>query len=170
VDAYLAIVSKREIREYDQRPLPDDVIDRILHAGRLSGSSQNSQPWHFVAITSRNLLDQIAETVYTPPTLRGAALAVVIATPGGGRSGFDAGRAVQNMMIAAWNDGVGSCPNGMPDPARTDALIGLDGEIGARIILSFGYPARARDPESRSAEEWVERANRKPLDEIVTRL
>jgi nitroreductase len=170
VDAYLAIVSRREIRDYDRRAIPDEVIDRILQAGRLSGSSQNSQPWHFVAVTSRDLLDRLAETVYEPANLRGAALAVVIATPGGGRSGFDAGRAAQNMLLAAWNDGVGSSPNGMPDPARTNALIGLDEEMSARIILSFGYPARARDPESRSPEEWAARANRKPLDEIVTRL
>jgi nitroreductase len=170
VDAYLAIVSRREIRDYDQRPIPDDVIDRILEAGRVSGSSQNSQPWHFYAVTSRDLLDRLADTVYEPGNLRGAALAVVIATPGGGRSGFDAGRAVQNMMVAAWNDGVGSCPNGMPDPARTDALVGLGEDESARIILTFGYPARPRDPESRTAEEWIARANRKPFDEVVTRL
>jgi nitroreductase len=171
VDTYMAIVSKREIRNYEQqRPIPEAVVERILQAGRLAGSSQNSQPWRFFAITSRELLEQLAETVYVPGTLRGAALAVLIATPAGDRSSFDAGRAVQNMMLAAANDGVGSCPNGMPDPERAAALVGLGEGESARLILTFGYPARARDPESRSAEEWIARANRKPLDELVTRL
>jgi nitroreductase len=169
VDAYLAIVSRREVRDYDRRPLPDEVIDRILQAGRLAGSSQNSQPWRFIAVTSRSLLDRLAETVYVPGNLRGAALAVVIATRGG-RGAFDAGRAAQNMMIAAWNGGVGSCPNGMPDPQSAEALVGLAEDESARIILTFGYPARPRDPESRTADEWVARANRKPFDEVVTRL
>jgi nitroreductase len=170
VDAYLAIVSKREIRDYEQRPIPDEVIDRILQAGRLAGSSQNKQPWRFFAVTSRELLEQLAETVYVPGNLRGAALAVVIATVGGDRSGFDAGRAAQNMMLAAWNDGIGSTPNGMTDPERTGALVGLGEDESPRIILTFGFPARARDPESRSAEEWITRANRRPLEEVATRL
>lgn len=169
MDAYLAIVSKREIRTYDRRPLPDEVIERILDAGRIAGSSKNSQPWHFYAVTSRDLLERLAETVYASSNVREAALAVAIATRGA-RSAFDAGRAAQNMMIAAWGDGVGSCPNGMPDPDRTAALIDLDDEESVRIILTFGYPARAREPESRTAGEWIARANRKPLDELVTRL
>ncbi|MEX2464667.1 MAG: nitroreductase family protein, partial [Gaiellaceae bacterium] len=73
----------------------------------------------------------------------------------------------QNMMLAAWNEGVGSCPNGMPDPQQAADVLGLpDGERPLNI-LSFGYSAKPRDPESRSPEEWVTGANRKPFDEVV---
>ncbi len=86
---------------------------------------------------------------------------------GSGPTSFDAGRAAQNMMLTAWNGGIGSCPNGTPDRGAVSELLGLrDGEKPA-IILTFGYPARPVDPESRSPEEWIERANRKPFDEVV---
>jgi nitroreductase len=89
---------------------------------------------------------------------------------GKGPLGFDTGRAAQNMMLAAWNDGVGSCPNGMRDPDGAKTVLGLGEEDSIGIILSFGYPARPVDPEKRSPEEWIERANRAPFDEIVTTL
>lgn len=153
------------MREYADRDLPDDVVRRILEAGRLAGSAQNRQPWRFVAVRDRGLLQRLAETVYASDNLSGARLAVAIVVDDS--PGFDAGRAAQNMMLAAWNEGVGSCPNGMPDPQPAAEVLGLpDGERPLNI-LSFGYPTKPRDPESRSPEEWVAGANRKPLDEIV---
>jgi hypothetical protein len=70
------------------------------------------------------------------------------------------------MMLAAWNDGVVSCPNGVRDPGTAAEVCG--GEVKA--ILSFGYPARPRDPSRRTAEEWSARANRRPLDELIRRV
>jgi nitroreductase len=170
VDTFLAIVSRREVREYDGRALPDDVVRRILEAGRLSGNSQNRQQWRFVVVETAETRERLAETVYAPGNVRGAALVVAIATHGRGPISFDAGRAAQNMMLAAWNEGVGSVPNGMPDRAATAALLGLgEGEEPA-IVLSFGYPARRRDPDRRTPDEWIARADRKPFDKIVTRI
>ena len=171
MDAYLAVVSKREVRSYAGRPIPDDVVTRILEAGRLAGSSRNAQPWRFFAIRDRATLDRLAEAVYAPGKLRGCQLAVAIVVAGKGPVTFDAGRAAQNMMLAAWNEGVGSCPNGLADSdAAVAALGGLEAEERISIVLSFGYPARPVEPQSRSAEEWVRRADRKPFDDVVRRL
>jgi nitroreductase len=74
------------------------------------------------------------------------------------------------MMLAAWNEGVTSCPNGMPDADKTAELLPLGEDERPVNILSFGYPARPRDPESRSADEWIARVNRKPRDEVVQRI
>jgi nitroreductase len=165
MDTYLAVASKRDERRYADRPVPDDIVDRILDAGRLAGSARNRQPWRFLVVESEERRGQLAEAVYAPGNIRGAALVVAIV----GRSGLDPGRCAQNMMLVAWNDGVASCPNGIRDAeAAARALDLVDEELG--IVLSFGYPARARDPESRPAEEWSARANRKPLAELVTRL
>jgi nitroreductase len=159
VDVYAAIASKRDERQYADRPIPEDVVTRILDAGRLSGSSRNLQDWEFVVVSDREAL---AEIVYAPDNVRTAALAVAIVCP----RALDAGRAAQNMMLAAWGDGVVSCPNGIRDAEAAERLVG-----GApTIVLSFGYPAKPRDPESRSAEEWSRRANRKPLDEVARRV
>jgi nitroreductase len=73
------------------------------------------------------------------------------------------------MMLAAWNDGVGSCPNGIADAAAMGAALGLTDDDHFAVVLSFGYPARDVDPDSRTPEEWIERADRKPLDEVVER-
>jgi nitroreductase len=100
-----------------------------------------------------------------PTTVLGSKLAVALVVQG--RPGFDAGRAAQNMMLAAWNEGVTSCPNGMPDNQTTSDLLGLGEEEHVLNVLTFGYPGRPRDPESRPPEEWIGRAKRKPFDEVV---
>jgi nitroreductase len=158
MDVYLAIASKRDERAYAETPLPDEVVTRILDAGRLAGSALNRQEWEFVVVADQ---DALAEAVFAPQNVRTAALVVAIV----GTRAFDLGRCAQNMMLAAWNDGVVSCPNGVKDADEAARLAG--GRVG--VILSFGYPARPRDPESRGAQEWSARAKRKPLDELVHR-
>jgi nitroreductase len=166
VDAYLAIVSKREVRSYADRSLPPEVVRRILEAGRVAGSSQNRQARRFVVLD--RVREDAARCVFVPANLSTAALAVAIVIGGRGPAGFDAGRAAQNMMLAAWNDGVGSCPNGIADADELSRLLGLDDSERVANIVSFGYPAREVDPARRSADEWVAAADRKPFDEIVT--
>ena len=165
MDTFLAIASKRDQREYADRDIPEDVARRILDAGRIAGSAKNKQPWRFLVLETPELREQVAETVYTPANLRGSKLAVALVTQGGAT--FDAGRAAQNMMLAAWNDGVTSCPNGMPDRDVTGQLLELGEEEQVTTIISFGYPAKPRDPNERAGEEWIARAKRKPFDEVV---
>ena len=81
---------------------------------------------------------------------------------------YDVGRCSQNMMLAAWNEGVASCPAGLGDRAAAAEALELDEEPVMAIV--FGYPERPRDPGSRTAEEWSARADRKPLAEVVTRV
>ena len=159
MDVYLAIASKRDERRYADRGIPAEVERRILDAGRLAGSARNRQAWEFVVVSDPTGL---AETVYEPTNLLGAALVVALV----GTGGLDFGRAAQNMMLAAWDEGVVSCPNGIRDAAAAEAILG--GE--PVLILSFGYPETPRDPTAGSGEEWSERANRKPLDELVRRV
>jgi nitroreductase len=159
VDTYLAIASKRDERRYADRPVADEIVTRILDAGRLSGSSQNKQLWRFVVVSDT---DALADAVWEPENVRTAGLVVAVA----GEAGmFDVGRCVQNMMLAAWDAGVVSCPNGIRDADLAASVVG--GEV--KMILSFGYPLRELHVEDRSAEEWSARANRKPLDDLVIR-
>ena len=109
MDAWLAIASRREVRDVRPDALPDDAVRRILEAGRISGSSKNHQPWRFVVVRSRDALDRLAEVVRTPGNLTAAPLFVAVLADDHVRAHFDCGRAVQNMLLAAWNDGVGGC-------------------------------------------------------------
>jgi nitroreductase len=165
MDAFLAIVSRREVRAYDGRPLSDDATRRILEAGRLAGSSKNRQQRRFVVLTDA---EPVARAVWSPENVRGAALLVAIVVSGKGPLALDAGRAAQNMLLAAHNEGVGSCPNGVSDSEAMAAAVGISEGEQVATVLSFGYPARPSDPERRSAAEWIERADRKPFDEVVS--
>jgi nitroreductase len=170
METWLAIASRREVRDYAPTPIPADVERRILDAGRLAGSAKNRQPWRFVVVENAAKRAALAGLVYAPGNVRGAQLVVAIAVSGKGPASLDVGRCAQNMLLAAWDQGVGGCPNGMPDADPVAAELGLrEGERPA-ILLTFGYPARPRDPAARPAEEWSARANRKPLDELVERV
>jgi nitroreductase len=170
MEAWLAVASRREVRTYADTPIPEDVEWRILDAGRLAGNANNRQPWRFVLVESSERREALAELVYAPGNVRGAQLIVVIAVSGKGPVTFDAGRCAQNMLLAAWDVGVGGCPNGMPDRKPVIELLGLREEEEPAIVLTFGYAERPRDPASRSADEWSARARRKPLDELVERV
>jgi nitroreductase len=159
VETFLAIASKRDERRYADRPVAEDDVLRILDAGRLSGSSQNKQLWNFVVVSDTAAL---ADAVWAPENVLTAGLVVAIV---GDAGMFDAGRCAQNMMLAAWDRGVVSCPNGIKDAGRATEIAGGD----VKMILSFGYPVRELDVEGRSAEEWSAAAKRKPLDDLVIR-
>ena len=168
MDTYLAVASKRDWRSYADRPVPEDVQRRILDAGRLAGSAVNKQPWLFFVVEDDEAKERLGPTVYAAANIVSCAFAVAIATDGGGYP-VDVGRALQNMFLTAWNEGVVSCPNGMPDPGVAARALGLDDGWLPVNIPSFGYPKRPLDPESKSPEEWSAEANRKPLDELVRR-
>jgi nitroreductase len=160
MDTILAIASRRETRDYADTPIPEDVVRRILDAGRLSGSSRNTQKWEFVVVSDH---EAMAQCVYAPGNVLGAALVVAIA---GGAGAMDVGRAAQNMLLAAWNEGVGSCPNGISDAEGAERIAGAP----VTVVLTFGYPAKPRDAAAHTAEEWSARAKRKPFDEVVRKV
>jgi nitroreductase len=119
-------------------------------------------------VVLERLRAEAAECVFTPTNVSTAALAVAIVIGGRGPGGFDAGRAAQNMMLAAWNEGIGSCPNGSSDADKLARLLELEDSERVANIVSFGYPAREIDPARRTSERWIAAADRKPFDEIVT--
>jgi len=82
---------------------------------------------------------------------------------------LDVGRALQNMMLVAWNEGVASCPNGIREPEEAARILGLEDGALPVNMPSFGYPKRPINPQDRTAEEWSADADRKPLEELVRR-
>jgi len=116
-------------------------------------------------VETRSLVEQLAECVWAPGNVLGAPLVIAVSA-----QGFDLGRCSQNMMLAAWNEGLTSCPNGIRDGERARELLGLGVDDSLGTVLGFGYPATGRTPDARSAEEWSRGANRKPLDEVAVRL
>src|SRR5437588_3102928 len=107
MDVMEAIRTKRAIRQFDERPVPEEVQRAILDAGRRSQSSKNTQPWTFIAIRDRETLKQLSECGKFAGHLAGAALAVALVSEV--EDAFDIGQAAAYMQLAAWELGVGSC-------------------------------------------------------------
>lgn len=159
MDAYRAIVDKRDQRAFLPRPLPDDAMRRILMAARMTGSSKNREPNRLVVVRSRARLAEMAAFGRFAAWLADAAAAIVIVQTE--RHEFDAGRCAQNMMLAAWRDGIGSCPAHLPEDALA-ALLGIPGDLHVNRVIGFGYvdPPRGAPPRSVARR-------RRPLEELV---
>ena len=104
MDAYRAIVDKRDQRAFLDRPIADDALGRILQAGRMTGSSKNVEPNRFVVVRDRALLEALAATSPFARWIARAAVTIVLVQTR--EHDFDAGRCAQNMMLAAWSDGI----------------------------------------------------------------
>lgn len=137
---------KRAIRQFTPEPLPEEAVLAILNAGRRAQSSKNSQPWNFIAITEKGILKRLSECGEWAGHIAGAALAVAILTPEPAakfQTMFDAGQAAAYMQLAAWEQGIGSCPASIYEPEKARAILGFPLEWHLRIVLSFGYPLEA---------------------------
>lgn len=157
LDAYRAITTKRDTRAFEPRPVPEQALRRILQAGRMAGSSKNSQPCRLVVLQDAARREELAACGDFAKHMPLAPLCIaVVLTPGGGP--FDAGRAAQNMMIAGWAEGIGSCPTTMHNAACAEATLGLPPDHRVAIVLAMGYPAA--EPRRRSHQ-------RVPLEELV---
>lgn len=142
MDTLEAIRTLRSVRDFDTaRAVPDEIITRILKAGRWSGSSKNTQPWQFIVIKKRETLNELAKCGNYAEHLTRANFAIAILTEESKRAEYDAGRCSQNMMLAAWNEGVGSCIASMHREADAKKVLNIPDGWAIQLILSFGYPS-----------------------------
>lgn len=163
MDVAQAVRFKRAIREFAPEPLPDDIVLRILNAGRRAQSSKNSQPWHFIAIRQRDTLEALSRLGKYAEHLASAALGVAIVAPDPSQRwsiAFDDGQAAAYMQLAAWELGVGSCLATIHEPEAARQLLGCPPELHLRVAISFGYPA---DRDALTAAP--RRGGRRPPDE-----
>ena len=161
MDAYRAIVDKRDQRVYLPKPIPDEALRRILMAARMTGSSKNREPNRLIVVTERERVRALGALSPWGRWLTDAAVVIVIAQVE--RHEFDAGRCAQNMMVAAWADGIGSCPAHLPE-ADVARLLGIPVDVHVNRVIGLGYvdPARSQAPKSVARR-------RMPLDELVHR-
>ena len=160
MDVFDAVRTILAVRGYQDRPVPEDVIRRIVEAGRLTASSMNMQPWHFIVVQDRDTLRQLGALAPTGPYIAQAALAIVVAIDKTRFAVSDASRAIQSMLLTAWAEGVGSNWVGFGGLEDVKALLNIPAELDLFAILPFGYPV---DPVGRGKKQ------RKPLAEVAHR-
>jgi nitroreductase len=160
-----AIRTKRAVRQFQEKPLPEDVVKAILNAGRRSQSSKNSQAWEFIVIRDKSTLKALSICGEWAGHIAGAALAVAILTPDPAEKFqrlFDAGQAAAFMQLAAWELGVGSCPASIYELEKARQILGFPAEWHLRICLSFGYPL-----ESEVITAPPKKGGRRELGQVV---
>jgi nitroreductase len=167
METWDAITSRRNVRQFADRPIADADVDRILEAGRRAPSSRNWQPWSFIAVTDREMLRELSQVWRGGGHIAGSALTVVVLLPTLDanqrlRANFDVGQTAMQMMIAAADLGIGSGHSAIGDQERARALLGYPGDSEGVIMIDFGYPAdRPLTP--------IRRPDRRPLSEVVHR-
>ncbi len=164
--AWDAIRSRRNVRQFADRPISGEHLDQILEAGRRSPSSRNSQPWDFVLVTARDQLQQLATVWVGAGHVAHCAAAVALITAADDsvqqRSQFDLGQAAMSMLLAAAGLGIGGCHAGIGDQELCRRLLGLPPDRFCHFLISLGYPAgRPLAPISAPA--------RRPFDDVVHR-
>jgi nitroreductase len=170
MDAWTAIRSKRMVRRFQLRPLEAEHLTRIVDAGRHAASSKNQQRWDFVVVEDRARLEALSKSGPFAGHLAGAAAAVALVTPdprgaGGSLSVvWDLGMAAENMSLAAWELGIGSCPATVYEQEVAREVLNLPADRFCGWILSFGYPADAAD-----LTRPPKAGGRKSIDEVVHR-
>ncbi|UCH61242.1 MAG: nitroreductase family protein [Anaerolineales bacterium] len=139
-----AILTKRAVRQFQDKPLPEDAVQVILNAGRRAQSAKNMQPWHFIALREKATLQALSRLGNWAGHMAGAALGVAIITPHPDTRFsvmFDAGQAAAYMQLVAWEMGIGSCLATIYEHDAARQLLGFPEDLHIRIAISFGYPA-----------------------------
>lgn len=158
MEVFEAIRTLLAVRKYQDKPVPVEVVRRILEAGRLTGSARNIQPWHFIVVDEPEMLRKLGSVARTGPYVAEAPLAIVVAVEKNRFALSDGSRAIQSMMLAAWGEGVGSNWVGFQSMDEVKPLLGIPDDLDVIAILPFGYPA---------ATIGKGRKNRKPLSEVA---
>src|SRR6185503_13703606 len=149
------------VRACQDKPVPADVIHNVMEAAHLTASSSNRQPWHFILIEGREALQKLGALCPSGPYTSDAAFAVVVGVNADSRSGpADAARAIQSMVLTAWEAGVGSNWVGVAQAAEVKALLGVPETVNLVAVLPFGYPTQ---------KLGLGKKDRKPLGEIAHR-
>jgi nitroreductase len=139
MEVFEAVRTVLATREFRPEPLPSDIVQRILEAGRLTASSMNLQPWHFIAIEDREDLETLGKMAKTGPYVAGAGLAVAVAIERTKYAESDASRAVQSMILTAWEAGVASNWVGFYGLEDAKEYLGIPEEFELLAIVPFGY-------------------------------
>ena len=168
METWEAIRARRNVRDFDDRPIADEDLDRILESGRRAPSSRNWQPWDFVVVTDRDQLAELAKVWEYGQHVARSAATVALVLPVGLASRdheialYDLGQATMAMQIAAADLGIGSGHSAVADQDQARRVLGLPEDRYLAYLMDLGYPAdRPLRP--------IRTPNRRPFDEVVHR-
>ena len=157
---YECLRDRRTVRQFKSTPVPETTLAKILNAARWAPSSRNQQPWHLVVVRNREMLAQIGGIAGTGSFVADAPLAIALVMENADQPGMDGGRALQQMEIMAWSEGMGTCFVTLTEDEREKIaeLLTIPSGMDLITVLPFGY---------RSGEFRARGVPRKRLSEMV---
>lgn len=160
MEVFDAVRTVLAVRNYQGKPIPRETVQRIVEAARLSASSMNAQPWHFIVVEDRDTLRALGGLLRTGPYVAQAPLAVVVTIDKTTFAVSDASRAIQSMILTAWSEGVGSNWVGFMGLDTLKPLLKIPAEMDVIAVIPFGYPVKTLGRGKKK---------RKPISEVVHR-
>ena len=163
MDAYKAVVEKRDKREFESHPIPEEVLSKVLQATRMAGSGKNRQTGRIVVVTDQEGRNSVADSGDFGDWIKEAAVALVFAihSDGGLRPDFDIGRMAQNAMIVANSEGLSSCPMTVYRQQELRNALSIPDEYDVPMVVGMGFATNS-SKTSRSHP-------RIPLEDMVYR-
>ena len=166
MEAFEAIRTRRSIRAYEERAVPDELVEKVLQAAMMAPSARNAQPWHFVVIDARELLSQIPQFHPNAAMAAQAPMAILVCADltlelSPGYWPIDCAAAVQNLLLAAHALGLGAVWTGVyPREERMlgfQQMFGLPDHVIPHTLVPLGYPAEQKVTADRYRSERVHR-------------
>jgi nitroreductase len=159
MDTFECLTTKLEVREFSAQLVQSEVRLEVLEAARLTGTGLNTQHWRFILVENKDNLKKLAHDSTSGSWVAGANFAIIVLTnPKYNFHLIDAGRVIQNMQLAAWNQGVGSGLFTGIKEAELRNDFGIPQDLSPTVVVGFGYPARKLGGK---------RKNRLPLNELI---
>ena len=156
MDALEAIRTRRSVRKYTGDPIPREDLETIIDAGRLAASGNNRQPWDFIVVTEREMIDQLK--VASAWMEEAGAIVAVVMDPDSRWWLEDGAAAVENMLIASTGLGYGSCwceGRTLPHEEEFKQLLGVPEEKRLLTLVTIGVPAEWPTPEKKPLEAVI---------------
>jgi nitroreductase len=160
--AYQTMLARRSIRKYSQEPVSEEQIRRLLEAAMAAPSANNLQPWHFMVVTERRLLDALANAhPYGKMLLEAPLCIVVCAEPENAHWVQDCSAATENILLAATEMGLGSVWCGVAPSSQREHdvrdILGIPAHMTPLNLVPIGHPAEQKEPRTQFKAERVHR-------------
>jgi len=140
MDPYEAVITKRDVRHYTTDPVPGDVLEKVLQAGRMAGSAKNEESNRLIVIRDQTVQDALARSGDFASWIGSSAVVIGIAAPSNAVRMFDVGRTAQNMMIVANAEGLATCPVTLGHQDKARAAVGLPDDWEMLMVITMGWP------------------------------
>jgi nitroreductase len=156
MEALEAIRKRRSVRKFTGEPIPRKDLETIVDAGRLAASGHNNQPWDFIVITNKSVINELKEC--TRWMEKAGAIIAVVMDPSSRWWREDGSAAAENMLIACTVMGYGSCwveGNMLPYEEEFKALLGIPEEKRLFTLIPVGVPAEWPSKDKKSLQEVI---------------